>query len=206
MNVLFLDIASHQGLIACVSDDAVIESMPVDHRIDDAQLIPTIESTLKKAKWDFKDLTNVACVVGPGGFTSLRVAVAAANTIADQLQIPAAGIHLSDLYAARASDKPFMWLHSTKKEFLFARTFGIDDWRWAEPTLASVPDIHDYVRAQYVARVLWTGELIPAHRDAIDKIGLQEMPLIPIEKILPAFLKNQTYSRDLLLPWYGRGW
>src|SRR3989338_1021714 len=120
MNVLFLDIASHQGLIACVSDDAVIESMPVDHRIDDAQLIPTIESTLKKAKWDFRDLTNIACVVGPGGFTSLRVAVAAANTIADQLQIPAVGIHLSDVYAARCNGEQCIWFHSTKKDFLFA--------------------------------------------------------------------------------------
>src|SRR5260221_569253 len=67
---------------------------------------------------------KIACVLGPGGFTSLRVAVGLTNALAGTLDIPSCGIHLSDLYAALSMEKDFLWLHSTKKKELFARGFG----------------------------------------------------------------------------------
>lgn len=102
MRYLFLDLASHSGLLACVEDQTIKASEPVDHRIGDHELIPLFEKTLDAAGWKAADLTHIACVIGPGGFMSLRVAVAFANTLMHQLKIPIAGIHLSDLYAARA--------------------------------------------------------------------------------------------------------
>ena len=84
--------------------DAVIASEFVHARISDADLIPLVEQVLKAAGWEYKDIDAVACIVGPGGFTSLRVAVAFANTLGDQLGIPVAGIHLSELYRARVEN------------------------------------------------------------------------------------------------------
>ncbi|MFH0851499.1 MAG: hypothetical protein V1876_02005, partial [Candidatus Peregrinibacteria bacterium] len=101
MRAAFLDLASHRGLLACVTEEKVLASGPIDHRIGDHELVPLFEKTLKEAGWKSGDLTHVACVVGPGGFMSLRVAVAFANTLIHQLKIPGAGIHLSDLVAAR---------------------------------------------------------------------------------------------------------
>jgi hypothetical protein len=114
MRALFLDLASHpstssgqaQGLLACVTGERVTALEAVDHRVGDHELIPLFERVLSTASWGSKDLTHVACVIGPGGFTSLRVAVAFANTLAHELTIPAAGIHLSDLYAARITPHP----------------------------------------------------------------------------------------------------
>ena len=75
----------------------------------------------------YPDLTGIACVVGPGWFTSLRVAVAFANTLAWSVpsalrpsprarasepragpngKIKSAGVHLSDLYGARFPSPP----------------------------------------------------------------------------------------------------
>jgi len=102
MRYLFLDLASHSGLLACVEDQTIKASEPVDHRIGDHELIPLFEKTLDAAGWKAADLTHIACVIGPGGFMSLRVAVAFANTLIHQLKIPGAGIHLSDLCAARS--------------------------------------------------------------------------------------------------------
>ena len=121
---LFLDIASHQGCIACADDMSTVASVPCTSRIADHDLIALIEQVLKQAAWSYQDLTHIACVVGPGGFTSLRVAVTFTNVLADQLGIPAAGVHLSDLYGARVPHSQFLWLHSTKKQELFARSFG----------------------------------------------------------------------------------
>ena len=207
MHTLFLDLASHNGFLAAVTADAVVASHAVDHRIGDHELIPLIETVLSEAGWTYADLTHVACVTGPGGFTSLRVAVTCANVLADQLRIPSAGVHLSELYRERSavSDQrsDVYWLHSTKKDQLFVR-----GGQWKEPSLVVLADFLQ----SCPKKLSWCGELIDEHRKAIadvaDMVSLSnhESPLRNIEEILPAFLAGLHYERKPLEPWYGRGW
>ncbi len=207
MRCLFLNLGSHNGLLACSTEREVIALLPLHARMGDHELIALIEEILAHAEWSYPELNSIACVVGPGGFTSLRVAVAAANTLADQLGIPSAGIHLSDLYATRAPRSPlpassFLWLHSTKKNELFVRGFG---------TLStSFPDAHcltlDALRERLALPFpTWIGELLPEHEAYIRAMGGQPAALRPVTEVLPAFLSVLTFERKLLLPWYGRG-
>ncbi|HLD71579.1 MAG TPA: tRNA (adenosine(37)-N6)-threonylcarbamoyltransferase complex dimerization subunit type 1 TsaB, partial [Candidatus Peribacteraceae bacterium] len=94
MQTLFLDVASNVGTIALIKDDQILVLRALDHRISDGDLIPLVEDVLKESKWDYNSLTHLACVVGPGGFTSLRVGIAFANALAWDKKIPLAGIHL----------------------------------------------------------------------------------------------------------------
>lgn len=211
---MFLDLASGSGLIACVSADRVVASREIDHRIADHELPPAVEAVLAEAKWPYKDLTHIACVIGPGGFTSLRVAVTLANTLSDQLGIPSSGIHLSDLYATRSFEtrlcgapqddtiKGLVWLHSTKRTSLFARTFGIPDSPWKEPTLITTEELIAY-RSSLTA-TKWCGELIPEHQSFVET--LYRASLRRLADTLPSFLVTQTCQQQILLPWYGRGW
>ena len=208
MRSLFLDLASHgsaglttsAALVACVTDQNVVSSEGVSARISDHELLPITEDVLKKAGWTYKDLTHIACVIGPGGFTSLRVAVTFANILADQLGIPLAGIHLSALYGVRVEDRvrdEMYWLHSTRKDQLF-----VHGGKWKEPTLVSIDEIH----SQFLilnSQFSWAGELIPEHRAKIDA---DPVALKTIDDILPGFLAAQTYRKESLHPWYGRGW
>ncbi|OGJ56764.1 tRNA (adenosine(37)-N6)-threonylcarbamoyltransferase complex dimerization subunit type 1 TsaB [Candidatus Peribacteria bacterium RIFCSPHIGHO2_02_FULL_52_16] len=219
MNTLFLDIASNKASLALIKDGQTLIIRHLDHRISDADLIPLVEDVLKESAWTYKDLTHLACVTGPGGFTSLRVGVAFANTLASQLQIPMAGVHLSDLYAARvpspgASRHPlpsagegtnvedFLWLHSTKKHEIFIRGFG------------SLKNIAPEARCEKIEEIipkipeasLWTGELIDEHKQAIEPRGMKAIPLRSLEEALPSFLQALPYTHDLLVPWYGRMW
>ena len=101
MKTLYLDLASHDGLLACVDEKTIVASHAIDHRIGDHELIPLFQRTMQEAGWRNEELTHVACVVGPGGFMSLRVAVAFANTLIHELKIPGVGVHLSELFFAR---------------------------------------------------------------------------------------------------------
>ncbi len=202
MQCLFVDLASHDGVLACVADDSVASFRTVDQKIGDNELIPLAEATLRDVPWTYEDLTHVACVVGPGGFTSLRVAVAFANTLADQLGVPLAGVHLSDLTAARADVADFLWLHSTKKQELFVRGFGSSAAFWPEATLVTMEGF----LARAPREGLWAGELLPEHRDIIALRGLRELPLQGTSDVLPSFLAQRRYGKNLLQPWYGRGW
>lgn len=202
MRILFLDVASHEGLIAAVTADAVVASQSVDHRIGDRDLVPAIDAVLKAAGWKHGEITNVACVTGPGGFTSVRVGVSAANAFAWALGIPACGVHLSDLYAARVAYRDCIWLHSTKKNALFLRGFG------TYASLAPDAQLHTLDDA---LRVIPTdapliGELISEHQAVFVVRGQHLQPLLSIADVLPSFLAKQRYDQKTLQPWYGRGW
>lgn len=171
----------------------------------DDQLLPTLESALKQANWTDRDLTHIACITGPGGFTSLRVAVTLANTYGDQLQIPMIGINLSDLYKERlaVSDQRLaIWLHSTKKTHVFVRGFGDHAFLWPEPVLISIEDL----ATQLPENAAIIGEILPEHREAISAKNPTYPEIMPIVEVLPAFLSSQTYTQTPLVPWYGRGW
>jgi len=199
MRTLFLDIASHDGLIACVSDTEVLTYKEVHQRIGDHELMPIIEKCVD----DMSSLTHLACVIGPGGFTSLRVAVSLMNTMSWALNIPSCGIHLSDLYAERVRmcDPSFLWLHSTKKSELFIRGFGDFAEKWPEPILVTLHEAtHNIPKS-----TLWCGELILEHQEILSHL----CPLSHLEStvvVLPHFLSIQTYNEQILKPWYGRGW
>ncbi|MBN1326150.1 tRNA (adenosine(37)-N6)-threonylcarbamoyltransferase complex dimerization subunit type 1 TsaB [Candidatus Falkowbacteria bacterium] len=55
-------------------------------------LLPLIDKLLKKNKIGFTDLKGIIIVSGPGPFTSIRIAVAVANTLSFALKIPVVGI------------------------------------------------------------------------------------------------------------------
>lgn len=202
VRTLFLDLGSNKGTLACVNDQLIVHLVTIDHRIDDASLMGLIERTVKDAGWSYQDLNRIACVVGPGGFTSLRVGVATANALADALEIPMCGVHLSDVYAARmtndamANDQ-FVWFHSTKKNELFIRGPGIP-----EPQHITLDQLPAHLRKGGE----WMGELIPDQKSIVENAGMKEATLRPLQEILPAFLATQDYKRQILQPWYGRGW
>ena len=201
VRTLVIDLASHAGFIACC-DDAVRAVEPVDHRIGDHELPALLARVLGAAGWTYQGIERIACVTGPGGFTSLRVAVTLANTLAAELHVPLAGMHVSDLWRMRCTTPDGVWLHSTKKTELFVRGFGAHAALWPEPIVLSV----DACRAAYPAGALWCGELLPAHQEALGINAVPAPAQRSVEAILPDMVKCLLYTSTPLAPWYGRGW
>ena len=209
MNILFLDTASKENLLAICNEEKTLALAHLTQK-GDGEIVPAIENALKKAKLTYDDLTHVASSIGPGGFTSLRVGVTAINTLSYSLNIPSTGIHLSGLWAARvkkvvvARERPlpqspnnFLWLHSTRRTQLFVKGFAAD----GTTTPCALFDLEDAAElcGQYV------GELIEEHQKALT--GCTPMPkenLLSLEEMLPGYLSNLKYQKQQLLPWYGR--
>jgi tRNA threonylcarbamoyl adenosine modification protein YeaZ len=55
-------------------------------------LLPLIDKLLKKNRIGFEDLTGIITISGIGPFTSVRIAVAVANTLSFALKIPVVGL------------------------------------------------------------------------------------------------------------------
>ncbi|MBU2213474.1 tRNA (adenosine(37)-N6)-threonylcarbamoyltransferase complex dimerization subunit type 1 TsaB [Patescibacteria group bacterium] len=207
MRCIFLDIASHSGIVAMVREKEVVASREVSTRIRDHELIPLVEGLLEEVEWKYEDLTHVACVVGPGGFTSLRVAVSFANTLIDQLEILGVGIHLSEVYFARDSgsaclparqgirNQDVFWLHATKRDSLFVK-----GGEWTEPTLVTLEEFKEKVPQE----AQWMGELLDEQLEELASKQLVQAELKPVAKVLPQFISQLKFTSKPLEPWYGR--
>lgn len=240
MNTLFIDLASHSTLsnegacIACIEGDHTKAIHFIDERINDKELFPVLERTMISVPWKNQDIQRIACVIGPGGFTSLRMAVTLANTLGDQLGVPVAGVHLSDVFLARFSmvgairepplresnatkkqefiingaTPPFLWIHATKKQELFVRSRG--DSRTASTDNGLWPEPTLISLADLVEKIpegaVVCGEILPDQRSALAPKKLEDAQLRSIADALPSLLDTLTYSTKSLEPWYGRGW
>ncbi len=192
MRTFSIDIASHDGHLACV-EGADVRSIRNVGRVTDTELIPLTETVLQEAGWTTSDIERIACNVGPGGFTSVRLGVTFANAMADRLDVPVAGFHGSELARARI-DGDVLWVHSTKANALFVR-----GGQWNVPTLVTVDEL------LAVQPTTVTGDLLDAHREALASRGWSISEKLSLSEVLGRLLSALDYGRTPLLPWYGRG-
>ena len=66
-------------------------------------LMPMVESVLSQSKTAYSELTCVACTVGPGSFTGIRVGLAAARGICFSTGIKGIGVTTLDVLACGAA-------------------------------------------------------------------------------------------------------
>lgn len=114
-------------------------------------LVPMIDRVVHESGKEFQDLTDIVCTIGPGGFTGVRIGVAAAKAYALSLGIPAYGVTGFQALAAQfyIKDKEnigqnLLVLIETKREEYFTQFYagGMDKTRDAE--LLNKDDISDF--------------------------------------------------------------
>ncbi|MBT3835205.1 tRNA (adenosine(37)-N6)-threonylcarbamoyltransferase complex dimerization subunit type 1 TsaB [Candidatus Peribacteria bacterium] len=198
MHTLFINTASNPNFLALCTEEATLSICDLPTHGNE-EIMPKIEEILDLNNLEYKDLDQIACAIGPGGFTSLRTGIAVANTLSYSLKIPAAGIHLSDLCTSRIKDfdKPFLWLHSTRRAELFVKGFGEN----GTSTPVALMDIRDVsgLQGEYI------GELIQEHKDIlVNCTQMDSGKLSNIKDVLPGTLSSLKYSKAILMPWYGR--
>lgn len=65
-------------------------------------LLPMVDSVLTEARISLTDIDAIACCVGPGAFTGLRIAISVAQGLAYAAQLPCIAISSLELLAAEA--------------------------------------------------------------------------------------------------------
>ena len=112
MNILVFDTCLDKMYVAIAQDDKVLSSKIVtnqDNKYHSAFLISTIKGMLKENNLTPKDINAIGTNVGPGSFTGIRACTTVARIMAQQLDLPAAGISsLEILDKLNKTDKPTM--------------------------------------------------------------------------------------------------
>lgn len=112
MNILVFDTCLDKMYVAIAQDDKVLSSKIVtnqDNKYHSAFLISTIKGMLKENNLTPKDINAIGTNVGPGSFTGIRACTTVARIMAQQLDLPAAGISSLEILAKlNKIDKPTM--------------------------------------------------------------------------------------------------
>lgn len=135
-----------------------------------ARLMPMIEQLLADSNLHYADLTHVACTVGPGSFTGIRVGLAAARGICFAAGIPGIGVTTLEAtaYAARQEGKPvFAVLRAGKGEWYWQAFATQPAWQALGSPAVAAPEA---IRQNAPKDAVWVGNvtdakipLIPSH-------------------------------------------
>ena len=119
MKLLVFDTCLDKMYVTLADDDKIIKSEIVtnkDNKYHSAFLISTIKEILKSNNLTPKDIEAIGTNVGPGSFTGIRACTTVARMMAQQLDIPAAGVSSLEILAqlAPANTLPLVALDARK--------------------------------------------------------------------------------------------
>lgn len=132
------------------------------------RLLGLIESALQQAGWKKRDLALIACCIGPGSFTGVRVGVATAKGIALALGLPIVGIGslevMAHAYFARPDavadgDEAAVSLLDARKGEIFWAAYASTGALIAGPAHLAATQITDLPRRVPRSKITFLGEI-----------------------------------------------
>lgn len=166
MWVLALDTTSRDGSVALLRDDTVVLARPGDARVSHAERIPAdLRAILADAGLALNAVDLFAVATGPGGFTGLRIGLAAVQGAALALDRPTAGVPSLDALAWDVLDRrpeavtAGAWMDASRGE-VFAAAFTRPD-AAAPPGWPLTPCAAATAASPAATLAAWQGE-VPA--------------------------------------------
>ncbi len=93
MKILAVDTSSSNACIAILEDDKVlIELNNEDERTHSQKLMPMIDEAFKSTDLSLNDINLIACGLGPGSFTGVRIGISTVKAFVDSKNINATGV------------------------------------------------------------------------------------------------------------------
>lgn len=106
MKILAIDTSSPICSVAILENDKLIDKNELnDGRTHSENLMPLLDELLKRNNINLKDVELIACCVGPGSFTGIRIGVASIKPIAEVLNIKVASVMSLEALARNIENK-----------------------------------------------------------------------------------------------------
>ena len=106
MKILAVDTSSEICSVAILENDTVIvENSLNDGKTHSENLMTIMENTLEENKIKLNDIDLIACSVGPGSFTGIRIGVSSIKAIAEVLDVPVAAVTSLETLARNIEEK-----------------------------------------------------------------------------------------------------
>lgn len=189
--ILALDTTTRGGSIAVSEDDRILALLPGDESRTHGERLPgEIAAALDRAGVGRDRIDLLAVAAGPGGFTGLRIGLAAIQGLAMTLQKPVAGVSALDALveqaAADGADLIAPWMDAQRGDVFATLVEARSRATLEAPVAANPAALLESWRPVIGARpVLFIGDAVARDSDLISRIGgggwrtLNPAPLAP---------------------------
>lgn len=142
MKALAIDTSGKNLTVAVISGDKTTlfcdAECGVNHSVD---LMPKIEETLKKAQVELKDLDFIACAVGAGSFTGIRIGISTAKALCFASAIPCLAVTSFETIAYNIKGKKTLAIINAKHDSFYVCGFSEDKKVVLEPKFISLEEL-----------------------------------------------------------------
>lgn len=147
-------------------------------------LVETIDAFVTRNNYAYKNLSGIAVVVGPGGFTGTRVTTLVVNTLGYSFDIPLFPLTVSDIFSLQ--NAPIPWITPvTKKEVLI--------WEDAESPYFKILPLIDLPAGTYTSI---TSIDLPTPNHTLNKVDNYKMVIERINLSTPSKRVKPLYAKD----------
>lgn len=109
MNYLAIDTSGKHLTVVVCREDKIYKSYEEDCGVKHSvSLMPTVEKTLSEADLSLKDVDFIACVVGAGSFTGIRIGVSTVKALCFAYNKPCISITSFDALAYNTKENAFV--------------------------------------------------------------------------------------------------
>jgi len=108
MNSLAIDTSTKKANV-CLKYGHKLTNESIDNEITHSEkLLPLIDKVLNSENKTLKDLTHLACTIGPGSFTGIRIGIATIKAFAKALNTPVFAVSSLDVLAYINTDDDYV--------------------------------------------------------------------------------------------------
>ncbi len=178
--LLAIDTSSLVLSCAAAEKDRLIAEWTVQRRLTHSeQLIPHMDEMLREAGIEKKDITAMACAIGPGSFTGLRIGLATAKMAARIWGVPLIGVDtLEGLAWNMAGAQAFILpLEDAQRGNVYAALYGAYNEMWLEAKAEAAP-IDKVIEAalRHGGPIIAAGEAADMYKEKLTAAGILLAP------------------------------
>ena len=212
MKILAIDTSSSICSTAILDDEVLIDKNELNNgRTHSENLMPLIDELLKRNNIKIKDINLLACSVGPGSFTGIRIGVASIKAIAEVLKIKVAGVTSLETLAKNVKDADtIVSLIDARNNQVYC---GIFDRKYNKNEEYIADDINEVIKnLKKYDKITFVGSGAVLHKDLLKEelenvkfSDLNEQSAENVGKIgYKKYLENDLCDADSILPIYLR--
>ncbi len=212
MKILAIDTSSSICSTAILDDEVLIDKNELNNgRTHSENLMPLIDELLKRNNITVKDINLLACSVGPGSFTGIRIGVASIKAIAEVLKIKVAGVTSLETLVKNVKDADtIVSLIDARNNQVYC---GIFDRKCNKKEEYIADDINEVIKnLKKYDKITFVGSGAVLHKDLLKEelenvkfSDLNEQSAENVGKIgYKKYLENDLCDADSILPIYLR--
>ena len=186
MNILAVDTSALTASVALMQNEKITGELSFTTSLTHSQtLMPMIDTLLKGAHLDIKDIDLFACSTGPGSFTGLRIGIGTIKGLAYGLSKEVVGVSTLEALAHNVSSSPYLIcpIMDARRNQVYNALYRATDFGLVcveEPRALSIDELCQSLNE----KTIFVGDGVPVHKDKILSLMNDNAVFAPVQHCL----------------------